>query len=196
MSDSWDDYADGWDSNDSVISYAEKAYDALTNTLDIKDCRILDFGCGTGLLTEKMASQAKSIVALDPAKKMIAVLDNKQLNNVITIADLLSPKLIETQPVLNDKFDIIVASSALAFVPDHLETISQLKQLLKPGGYLLQWDWLKENDTAGSGFSAQEIQQAYSHAGFISCTTSVPFELHDQGNTMPVVMALGQNSHS
>ncbi len=35
MSDSWDDYADEWDTNIDVISYSEKAYKSLVREVNI-----------------------------------------------------------------------------------------------------------------------------------------------------------------
>ena len=75
MSGSWDEYATGWDSNEAVIAYADNAYHALKNTVELEGRRIFDFGCGTGLLTERLANRASSVVGLDPSQKMILVLE-------------------------------------------------------------------------------------------------------------------------
>ena len=119
MSENWDDYADGWDSNEAVNSYCLKAYESLLNTVELQGRKVLDFGCGTGLLTEKISNQASSVVAIDPSEKMISVLADKCLGNVVTIQSELTHNLIDTDENLRSGFDIIVASSALAFVPDY-----------------------------------------------------------------------------
>ena len=193
MSDSWNDFADGWDDNPAVINYAEQAFASITNTLDIKDLkglRILDFGCGTGTLSEKLSPFVGKIVALDPADKMIDVLKQKikanQLANIQPLVAELDQALINNNQCLQPKFDLIVASSSLAFVPDYLAMLILLKQLLKPDALLIQWDWLKAEDQEGSGFSESEITKTYDKAGFSSCTTSLPFSLED----MRVIMAL------
>ena len=79
----------------------------------------VDFGCGTGLLTERMSPHASSIVALDSSNKMIAILNNKNLPNVTTVAEELSAELINKNASLNNRFDLIVASSVFAFLPDY-----------------------------------------------------------------------------
>ncbi|MBS7689804.1 methyltransferase domain-containing protein [Pseudomonas lalucatii] len=175
MSESWDEYAVGWDSNEAVIAYANNAYLALENTAKLKGCRIFDFGCGTGLLTEKLSKTASSVVALDPSQKMISVLENKRLNNVATIASELDQKLINDNSLLSPKFGLVVASSALAFVPDYVETLKLLKQLLNKDGCLVQWDWFKDEGEKGYGFSEQQIKSALTEAGFAECCTSLPF---------------------
>ncbi len=79
MSDSWDEYAEGWDSNPDVIKYSQLAFDSLSSHYDLSGLKVLDFGCGTGLLTEKIASIAASVLAVDTSSKMIKVLMNKRL---------------------------------------------------------------------------------------------------------------------
>ncbi|MEM7112319.1 MAG: class I SAM-dependent methyltransferase [Chloroflexota bacterium] len=193
MSTSWDDFADGWDTNEAVVLYALKAYESLLKTVELGGCNVLDFGCGTGLLTEKIARQARSVVALDPSEKMIAVLTSKHLKNVYTITSELSQNLINTNERLRCGFDLIVASSVLAFVPDYQKTLTLLKQLLKEGGLFVQWDWLKESETSGIGFSKEAIESALKQAGFLEYSTSVPFSMEGPDGSMNVVMGVAKN---
>jgi hypothetical protein len=44
MSDSWDDSADTWDTNNDVIYYSDKGYASLIYNINIECKRILDFG--------------------------------------------------------------------------------------------------------------------------------------------------------
>mgnify|MGYP000630684255 CR=1 FL=1 len=194
MSGSWDEYAAGWDSNEAVIAYAGNAYRVLENTVKLAGCRIFDFGCGTGLLTERLSGTASSVVALDPAQKMISVLDNKRLNNVSTIASELDENLINDHRLLAQKFDLVVASSSLAFVPDYAKALKLLRQLLNKGGCLVQWDWLKEAGDEGYGFTEQQVRSALSEAGFVECSTSIPFSLQNDGSALDVLMGVGRNA--
>ncbi|MCG7545770.1 class I SAM-dependent methyltransferase [Pseudoalteromonas sp. MM17-2] len=194
MSESWDDYADGWDSNEAVILYCQKAHESLLNNVDLEGRKVLDFGCGTGLLTERISNQASSVVAIDPSKKMISVLKGKHLNNVHAINSELTQELIDNDQVLRSGFDIIVASSALAFVSDYQETLKLLKLLLRKGGFLVQWDWLKEREEPGIGFSEELIELALEQAGFSKYSTSVPFSLEGSDGSMKVVMGIAENA--
>lgn len=193
MSDSWNDYADGWDTNPAVIEYSEKAFSSLTEAVDLKGLRVLDFGCGTGLLSEKLAQQAESVVALDPAEKMIEVLASKQIANVETIASELNESVVESNPLVSQPFDLIVASSALAFVPDYQGTVTLLQQLLSPQGLLVQWDWLLEEGTEGSGFSPQQVTAAYEQAGLAVDSAGEAFQMTAGEDSMPVLLAVGRN---
>ncbi|OEE59247.1 methyltransferase [Enterovibrio norvegicus FF-454] len=187
MSESWDDMAEGWDGNQAVIAYSENAVRSLTDVVKIKGLTILDFGCGTGLLTEKLSPDAAFITAIDPASKMIGVLDAKALPNVNTVAGVVDEALVRECRQAGKRFDLIVASSSLAFVPDYPETIALLAMLLADKGLLVQWDWEK-SESSGAGFIPTEIEEAYTHAGLNLVSTSHPFSMGD----MRVLMAVGQ----
>ena len=188
---SWDSYAEGWDSNSDVISYSERAFRSLTDTLNCEGARILDFGCGTGLLTERLTPLASSIVALDPSGKMLAVLEAKQLDNVTTIQASLTRELIDQNRQLQGRFDLIVASSALAFVPNYRETVRLLAELLNRGGRLVQWDWLKEDSDEDTGFTREDITAAFRDAGLSDIQVTIPFSMGTGEDRMDVVMGTG-----
>ncbi|OZG74485.1 methyltransferase [Hahella sp. CCB-MM4] len=191
MSDSWDDYAEGWDSNEDVISYSEKAYKTLIDIYKVSGARVLDFGCGTGLLTEKLSPHASEVVAIDPSEKMISVLNQKGLKNVTTIQAELSEALVNEEASLQQGFDLIVASSVLAFIPQYQDTIALLQRLLKKDGYLVQWDWHKHE---GFGFNRDEIEKAYTDAGLSEVLVSVPFAMVGAGGSMEVIMGVGKKT--
>ncbi len=78
----WDDFATEWDINEDVRKYSEKAFHSwqlkvAPAVLELSDNRVLDFGCGTGLLSEKLAEICGQVVAIDSSPKMIEILNNK-----------------------------------------------------------------------------------------------------------------------
>ncbi len=75
----WDECAAEWEQNTSTALYSELAYAELQKLIDIKRKRFIDFGCGTGLLSQKLSPLAKDIVALDSSESMIEELDKKWL---------------------------------------------------------------------------------------------------------------------
>lgn len=46
MSDDWDDYADDWNDNEGVITYANYTYETLVAAIDLAALMVLDFGRG------------------------------------------------------------------------------------------------------------------------------------------------------
>ncbi|KGJ93789.1 class I SAM-dependent DNA methyltransferase [Colwellia psychrerythraea] len=188
----WDEYAEDWDSNSDVQSYADKAYAQLLKHCDIDGKTILDFGCGTGVLTNRLSEKAQRVVAIDPSTKMIEVLKGKSLPRVFTISNYLSERLINEQPELSNKFDIIVASSVCAFLPNYLEMLTLLKSLLKTNGTFIQWDWLAGNDSS-MGLSENTVQQAFKRCQFSDYQLSTPFDMNSPKGTTRVLMAIGKN---
>ncbi|NWL17391.1 class I SAM-dependent methyltransferase [Pseudoalteromonas sp. Scap03] len=193
MSNEWDEYAENWDVDPSVEQYAKNAFSELLDSININGLTVLDFGCGTGALTQLMSPSAESIVGIDPSSEMIKLLDKKALNNVTSICDYLSSELVQNFPELENKFDLIVASSVCGFLPDYEMTLSLLKSLLKKDGLFVQWDWLSEDDSSGMGLSEKRVKQAFLASGFVSIKVNSPFIMNSSKGNMPVLMAIGKN---
>lgn len=194
MNNEWDEYAEGWDNDPTVITYANNAFSALSKIITLDGLTVLDFGCGTGALSQMLSPKVNNIVALDGSPAMIEALTNKKLankklDNVSTICGFLSEALISEQPLLQNRFDLIVASSVCSFLPDYEGTLALLKTLLKNDGLFVQWDWLAEDDNAPMGLSINRVKQAFSDKRLTDSQISLPFVMHSSKGTMPVLMA-------
>lgn len=194
MSNEWDEYAENWDVDPTVEEYAKNAFSALLQNININGLTVLDFGCGTGALTQLMSPTAKSIVAIDPSSEMIKHLDKKALNNVSSISDYLSKELVQNLPEFKSKFDVIVASSVCGFLPDYEATLSLLKSLLKDGGVFVQWDWLSNDDSSEMGLSVKRVKQAFVANDFVNTKVKRAFIMSSSEGSMPVLMAIGKNA--
>lgn len=128
----WDEYAGGWDTNRSTTVYANCAFAELLKITELAALSVFDFGCGTGLLSERMSPEISHIVALDSSAKMIERLKQKALPNVFPIAEFLTGDLIRRNSLMHQKFDLITASSVCAFLPDYKADLSLLRSILKP----------------------------------------------------------------
>lgn len=192
MSDSWDDYAEEWDKNEDAILYSRKAFNELAKVVDIANSTVLDFGCGTGLLSELLAPRVKEIVALDTSREMISILDSKNLPNVKTISEPLSGTSIAQYQLSKGKFDLVVASSVFGFIPEYQNILMLMKRLLAPGGMIIQWDWLSPSQDADFGLTESQIEQAYHSASLELVSFSNPFSLTSSKGTMEVLMAVAK----
>ena len=194
MGEGWDEYAEGWDSNSDVIEYSEKAFQSLSRVLDVKDLRVLDFGCGTGLLTEKISTLAKEVVALDTSEKMISILVGKKLSNVIAVSEELTEDMVKENKVFEEKFDLVVASSVCGFLPDLEKTLSVIKSLLKPSGTFIQWDWLSTNGNENSGISRETVENTFSKVGLVPKLIDTPFSMSNSDGEIQVLMGVASNA--
>ena len=95
--------------------------------------KVLDIGCGTGILSIAAAKLgARSVVALDPEPEAIeATINNIKLNRVEKKISILQG---EVQMVRGERFNLIVAN----LYGDVLLTLaSEIPPLLETGGYTL-----------------------------------------------------------
>ena len=164
MTDTWNKHADGWDDNPDVKLYADQAFASLVSTTDIRgpgwaSKRVLDFGCGTGLLAQKVAPHVCELIAVDTSEKLIAVLENKHIPNVIAVhGDILATDH-RCDVDLKLGFDLIYASSVCGFLADYEGAVLALGRLLRPGGRFIQWDW-RASDGDDFGLSENKIRNA------------------------------------
>ena len=193
LSNEWDDYAEKWDIDPTVEKYAKNAFSALLDNINIDGLSVLDFGCGTGALTQLISPTAESIVAIDSSSEMIRLLNEKGLENVTSISDYLCEELVRNRPEFKNKFDLIVASSVCGFLSDYEETLSLLKSLLKSDGVFVQWDWLSDDDSSDMGLSEKRVKKAFLVNQFVNTTISRPFIMNSSKGNMPVLMAIGKN---
>ena len=191
MNSEWDEYAKNWDVDPQVEKYAESAFSALTQKVDLTGLSVLDFGCGTGALTKRLSDKAKEVVAIDPSSEMIKFLEQKSLNNVSAISEYLNASLIEVNPLFKNKFDLITASSVCSFLPDYEGTLKLLYCLLKPGGTFIQWDWLDNDETTAFGLPVNRVESALEANGFSNIQVITPFIMSSSKGEMPVLMGVG-----
>ncbi len=102
--------------------------------------RILDAGCGTGLLTLSLLKAARRTVritavdlsasSINTARKAVAEKFGSEARINYTQANVLS------LPFADDSFEMIVTSGALEYVSLQ-DGLSELARVLAPGGYML-----------------------------------------------------------
>lgn len=194
MANEWDEYAEKWEQNESTAVYASNAFYQLSNLIDLKGKHVLDFGCGTGLLTQHMSPLAKDIVALDGSEAMIEKLDEKELANVEPVVDYLTRGLVAQHPAFRSQFDAVVASSVCGFLPSFSETADIIYSILDNGGYFIHWDWLAEDEAQGSGLTKSKVEQVLTSVGFVDVSVSVPFEITTTDGSRKVLMGVGRKA--
>lgn len=116
------------DINPTRLTYIE-------NHIDLINKKILDVGCGGGLLTEAMASKGGLVTGIDISEQPLAVADAhaKQAELEITYINTTIEDFSSDQ---RHAFDVITCMELLEHVPDPGSVIHACMHLVKPGGLL------------------------------------------------------------
>jgi len=99
----------------------------------LKNMKILDIGCGGGLLSEPMCRLGASVVGIDAAKKNIEVAKFHAKKNKLKIDyRVASPEMLKTKL----KFDVILNMEIVEHVEDINFFIKESSKLLKKNGVM------------------------------------------------------------
>lgn len=115
--------------------------------------QVLEFACGTGIVTALIAPHVKRIRAIDISDEMVVRAQEKITNlgsfNVeVTHTDLFDSSLPE------GSFDAVMAFNVLLYVGNFEEIMQRIKALLKPGGM-----FLSATDCLGGNFSKAAVRK-------------------------------------
>jgi ubiquinone/menaquinone biosynthesis C-methylase UbiE len=133
-----------------------------------KGDRILDVGCGTGIVMEK-ADRYGSVYGLDYSKEALAFCRKRGLSN-LTLGSVMS------LPYEDDEFDLVLCLDVLYHkgISDDRQALRELFRVIKPGGHLLITDsatkaLFSPHDLATEArerYSAAEMRGKVKSAGF------------------------------
>jgi ubiquinone/menaquinone biosynthesis C-methylase UbiE len=158
------------------IAMANEVADAILDQVSLTpDMDILDFGCGTGLLTMRLQPLARSITGVDSSQGMIDVLKTKikdqKLANVRTLhLD------IEKGDLIDGSYNLITSSMTLHHIKDIQPLLGQFFKAIRPGGYLCiadldlddgQFHGGNNDGVFHDGFDRAVMRQMFASAGFV-----------------------------
>ena len=110
-----------------------KDFNIKSKMKPLKNIKILDIGCGGGLLSEPMCRLGASVVGIDASKKNIDVAKFHAKKNKLKIDyKVASPELLKT----NVKFDVILNMEIVEHVENINFFINKSSKLLKKNGVM------------------------------------------------------------
>lgn len=97
--------------------------------------RVLDVGCGGGILSDAMAGEGAHVTGIDMGEAPLAVARLHQLESKrnVDYRKMTVEQLAEEQP---NSFDVVTCMEMIEHVPDPGSVISACAKLVKPGGHL------------------------------------------------------------
>ena len=99
----------------------------------LKGKRVLDVGCGGGILAEAMASKGADVMGIDLADKSLKVAALHQLESGVQVRyeTISAEDLAAREP---GSFDVVTCMEMLEHVPDPASIVRAVAALAKPGG--------------------------------------------------------------
>lgn len=97
--------------------------------------RILDIGCGGGLLSEPMARLGATVVGADAAPRNIPVAQVHAAQSGLTID--YRHTTAEALAAAGEQFDVVLNMEVVEHVSDPLAYLTACRELLKPGGLMI-----------------------------------------------------------
>jgi len=141
--------------------------------------KLMDFACGTGILTQYFApylvtdsEQKSEIIGIDINPAFLAKF-NEKANHINTIyngvamtsylCDILDPTAKEVVSQFEDSMDLIVCTISYHHIDNYEKVTKKLASFLKPGGWLYLVDFYNEDVEISS--STKSASHAVRHMG-------------------------------
>ena len=96
--------------------------------------KILDYGCGTGDMSRKLADIGMNVMATDFSEEAIKIAKEKSLDEKYLSS--IEYKVWGTNQI-EGKYDMIILKLVLAFIPDKFKFLEKLKTYLNQNGKII-----------------------------------------------------------
>ncbi len=107
----------------------------IAGHVELSAQKVLDIGCGGGILAESMAQRGAAVTGIDLSEKALAVarLHLLESGRQVDYEKIAAEDLADQAP---GRFDIVTCMEMLEHVPDPASTIAACAALVKPGGHV------------------------------------------------------------
>jgi 2-polyprenyl-6-hydroxyphenyl methylase/3-demethylubiquinone-9 3-methyltransferase len=114
------------DLNPLRLSYVERA-------VNLAGKRVVDVGCGGGILSESMARAGARVLGIDQSRAVLDVAELHALEGKVDAAyrEVAAEELAREEPA---SFDLVTCMEMLEHVPDPSASVKALAALVRPGG--------------------------------------------------------------
>jgi 2-polyprenyl-6-hydroxyphenyl methylase/3-demethylubiquinone-9 3-methyltransferase len=107
--------------------------DFISQVSHLRDRRVLDVGCGAGLLAESLARLGAQVTGIDLALDLLEMARShaSQKGLLVAYRRLSAEQLAEQQP---GSYDVVTCMEVLEHIPQPASVVAACARLLKPGG--------------------------------------------------------------
>ena len=131
----WDWIARWYDKRARVDKDIIRAVERFEKYLAVDDI-VLDYACGTGVVTYKIAADVKEVHGIDASAGMIELAKAKA-GECETANVHFARKTIFDEGLERESYDVILAFNILHLLEDARKAVQRAAELLKPGGLVV-----------------------------------------------------------
>mgnify|MGYP000331846190 CR=1 FL=1 len=158
----FDEAAKTWDTKPSSLAMAKACVENINKIIKLKDdAKILDYGCGTGLVAFSLSNETNEVIGMDNSNGMV-----EQFNKKAKELDFSNIKAIQhnidNEDLTQNEFDLIITSMSLHHIKNANIFIEKAYEALKKDGFLCINDLDKEDGT----FHKKHNNEGVYHFGF------------------------------
>ena len=188
----FDSKARQWDDNPVFQERGLKIAEAIRKAVPLhRHMSVLDYGCGTGLLSFPLKDELGAILMADSSSGMLEVVAEKIAAQGVTNMTPMKLDLLADPPPAQ-RFDLIVTSMTLHHVPDTNHILRVFHDLLNPGGHLCIADLDQEDGSfhgvevdVHHGFDRADLGLRAEKAGFSGVQFQTVFSIAKEQATGP-----------
>ena len=97
--------------------------------------KVIDIGCGGGILAESMARKGATVTGIDLSDKALKVADLHSLESGVTVRyELIAAEAMAAREA--GQYDVVTCMEMLEHVPDPAAIVQAAAALVKPGGHV------------------------------------------------------------
>ena len=189
----FDKRAAAWDDNPARNRRSQIIADFICEKVPLNtQFTVLDYGCGTGVLSLILADKVASVCAADISDGMLTEVRKKAVAGNIKNVRAVNFDITKDQP-LNKKYDLVVSAMAMHHIEKPFEVITKLAGLINPGGWIAIADLCEEDGSfheegvaMHNGFRPEDIAEYLKNLKMTCLEYKNVFDIEKNSRNYPV----------
>lgn len=193
----FDERAATWDDDPDKVRRAQEVAEAVAAAVPLTGAeRMLEYGAGTGQVSQALQDRVGPITLADTSAGMRAVMADKIATGALPSDARVVALDVEMQQVPQERFDLVVGSLVLHHVQQLDAALAALADLLTPGGHLAIADLDQEDGSfhqhdfdGHHGFDRAELVADLEAVGLVEVRVADCTRIEKDGRDYQVFLA-------
>ena len=206
MSSDFDEKAKTWDDDPAKVHRARVVAEAMRRAVPLESStRVLEYGAGTGLVSQFLAGHVGPITLAEPSAGMRSVMADKITAGTLPADARVWDLDLAVDAVPVERFDIVVTVMTLHHIHDLVPVLNGFATMLSDGGNLCVVDLEQEDGSfhrsdsgfeGHNGFARAALTKQLEAAGFVDLRFERCHRIEKEGTSYPLLLAPGRVSPS